>query len=247
MSDPLGVGQVGSFPTTQWSLVGRAADQADPELRRVNLERLLRQYLPSLRKALLILGIKCDNLEDVLQGFICDRVIQKNILSAADKTRGRFRSFIFTSLRNFAFNQARADSAAKRAPERVVALDGNSALELPAGDDGARDLFDTAWLRDVLAQGLSRMRARCERAPGNGARVWQVFEWRILSPATSGGEPPPYDVIAAKLGDVSPLQAANLLVTAKRMFERELRAVIAEYSRDEQEVDEEINSLKALC
>jgi len=58
---------------------------------------------------------------------------------------------------------------------------------------------------------------------------------------------PPYDVIAAKLGDVSPLQAANLLVTAKRMFERELRAVIAEYSRDEHEVDEEINSLKALC
>ena len=239
-------GQEGSFPTTQWSLVGRAADEANPEARRESLERLLRRYLPSLRRAAMQLGVSCERIEDVLQSFICDRVIQKNILAAADETRGRFRSFIFASLRNFVFNQARAASAAKRAPDRLIKLDGD-AFELVDDNRGARDAFDDAWVREVLGQVVSRMRAHCEHMGASGTDVWRVFEWRILAPAASDADPLPYEVIAQRLGDTSPLQAANLLVTAKRMFSRELRAVVAEYTRDEVEAAEEIRSLKALC
>ena len=47
-------------------------------------------------------------------------------------------------------------------------------------------------------------------------------------------------------GASSPLQLSNLLVTGKRMFLRTLRGVIAEYARDEDEVEEELRELKRV-
>jgi RNA polymerase sigma-70 factor (ECF subfamily) len=240
-------GSPDSFPTTQWTLVGDAARGLDPERRREAMGQLLERYLPALRRAVTRIGVRGDQVEDLLQGFICDRVMQQNILSAADQTRGRFRSFIFTSLRNFVFNQARAGLAAKRSPERLISLDGENKLDVPAGNDDARDAFDEAWVRDVLQQTLARMRTQCDRSRDTGQRVWQVFEWRVVAPSTEGVEPLPYDDIAVRLGGTTPLQAANLLVTAKRMFARELRSVVAEYTRDEDELEEEIRSLKAVA
>ena len=38
--------------------------------------------------------------------------------------------------------------------------------------------------------------------------------------------------------------ASNALVTAKRMFERNLRAVVAEYAADEADIDREIAELR---
>src|SRR5688572_7820127 len=236
----------GSFPTTQWTLVGNAARLGDPERRREAMGQLLERYLPALRSAASRLGVRPDQVDDLLQGFICDRVIQQNILAAADQARGRFRSFIFTSLRNFVFNQARAAMAAKRSPERLSSLDADGAPDVAADDADARDAFDDAWVQDVVAQTLDRMRTQCDGARETGRRVWQVFEWRVVGPSTAGDEPLPYEMIATRLGGTTPLQAANLLVTAKRMFARELRTGIAEYTRDEDELEEELRSLKAV-
>ena len=77
----------GSFPTTQWTLIGNAARASDPERRREAMGKLLERYLPSLRHAVSRIGAPPDQVEDLLQGFICDRVIQQNILSAADQAR----------------------------------------------------------------------------------------------------------------------------------------------------------------
>jgi hypothetical protein len=42
------------------------------------------------------------------------------------------------------------------------------------------------------------------------------------------------------------VQAANALVTAKRMFTRILRGVIGEYESDEEEIDSEIDDLHKI-
>src|SRR5690242_7649392 len=95
--------EVGGFPTTHWSLVDRASHE-DPEVRRQGITELLKRYAPALRSVLKFYHVAPSDSEDLLQGFICDRVIQQNILSWADQARGRFRSFIFTSLRNYMLN-----------------------------------------------------------------------------------------------------------------------------------------------
>ena len=44
----------------------------------------------------------------------------------------------------------------------------------------------------------------------------------------------------------APIQAANLLTTAKRKFTRILRSVVGEYAGDEKRIDQEILDLKSI-
>jgi hypothetical protein len=56
--------------------------------------------------------------------------------------------------------------------------------------------------------------------------------------------PEPYDKLVGRLGLASPSQAANLLITAKRMFNRHLRAVVMETVADPAQAEDEIEELK---
>ena len=76
--------------------------------------------------------------------------------------------------------------------------------------------------------------------------VWGVFDCRILKPLFEETAPLAYEELVARFGLQSPAQASNLLITAKRMFGRFLRSVIAEYSADEAEIEAEIEELKAV-
>ncbi len=76
--------------------------------------------------------------------------------------------------------------------------------------------------------------------------VWGVFEVRILAPILQGTEPADYRELVERFGLRSPSQASNVLITGKRMFERVLRSVVAEYARDERDVDEEIGELREI-
>ena len=76
------------FPSTQWSLVGRAG-QMTGERRREALATVLHRYMPALR-AHLVLGrrIPPDRADDLIQGFIADKMIEQNLLSTAEQNRG---------------------------------------------------------------------------------------------------------------------------------------------------------------
>jgi DNA-directed RNA polymerase specialized sigma24 family protein len=155
------------FPTTRWSLVARAGNApassgdadaaagADEASRREALGVLLTRYLPALRSHLLRKGIRAHRVDDLLQGFIADRVIGGDLLAAADRGRGRFRAFLVTSLNNFAANCLREETAAKRAPKgRAVVSLASPELASKTGDHSSADAFDVDWAREVLAEAL---------------------------------------------------------------------------------------------
>jgi hypothetical protein len=76
--------------------------------------------------------------------------------------------------------------------------------------------------------------------------VWVIFECRVVKPAFDGIEPMPYEVLIERFGLQSPIQAFNLLTTAKRKFARILRSVAGEYAGDPQLIDQEIDDLKSI-
>ena len=233
---------VGQFPTTHWSLVNRAAGQ-DVAVRGEAIAELLKKYLPALRSVLRFYRVPASEGEDILQSFICDRVIQQNILSCADQTRGRFRSFIFASLRNFMLNWARSARASKRSSKMpLLSLDVDPGIDVEA--KALCDDFDNAWVRTLLQQTLDRMHTYCSR--NDSEVIWEVFDQRLLKPSYDGTTPISYEELTARLKLKSPAQAANMLVTAKRIFARTLRSVVAEYARDEDEIAEELSMLRAL-
>ncbi|MHC4405182.1 MAG: hypothetical protein ACYTG0_36515 [Planctomycetota bacterium] len=228
------------FPETGWSLVERAAGE-DPGGRREALGELLTTYLPALRARLIQKRkVPADQVDDVLQGFVTDKILRRDLLASADRRRGKFRTLLLTSLDRYIVSQKRYEQAQKRAAERAVSLDTEKHGQAAVNGETASDTFDTAWARTVLDQTLEEMRSECQAT--KRGEVWGVFEARVIAPTIRGEQPMPYQDLVTRYGFVTPRQASNALNTGKRMFTRILRAVVGQYTHAD-EIDGEIREL----
>ena len=224
--------EIGDFPSTRWSLIFSAHDQ-DPVRRRQALEELLRLYLPALRAHLLYhRNIERDRAEELLQGFVADRILQHDLFAKAELGRGRFRSFLLRSLENYVANET-----GREARRREVAFEGEPA------EEATSDVFEVEWARQLLQETLGRMREECE-SKGQPS-LWELFDCRVIGPTLTGSHPPSYNSLVERFRFRSAKQAANALITAKRQFERTLGAVIAETEcvTSDKEIEAEIADL----
>ncbi len=76
--------------------------------------------------------------------------------------------------------------------------------------------------------------------------LWVVFTERVLRPSSENNQPSGHGKLAGDLKLGSSKAAANLLVTAKRLFARMLRLVVAEYVSSERKIDDEIADLMRI-
>ncbi|MBC8105708.1 MAG: sigma-70 family RNA polymerase sigma factor [Anaerolineae bacterium] len=224
----------GAFQTTRWTLVARAGGLSVTQ-RGPALSELLRCYLPAMRSHLVRRQrIAPERADDLLQGFIVRKILEYDLIARADQARGKFRTLLLTSLDNFVRNELGrpARESGQELPEALP----DDGLE-PGAD------FDVPWAQALLGQAIERMRAECERE--GRTDVWGVFDARILGPTLRDEPTMEYAQLVERFGLKSPAQASNVLITAKRMFERTLRSVVAEYA-DESAIDEEINDLRIV-
>jgi hypothetical protein len=238
MTDPT---RYHDIPSTQWSIVVRAA-HVDPVVRQQAIAEWLARYLPALRTHLvLVKRIPGSAADDLLQAFIADKILDQEILGYASRQRGKFRNFIFAAVDRFVVDDDRYQRARKRAPEGTEMLD--EGLPDTAAPSPSR-ASDIAWGRQVIEQVVEGMKKEC--AEQNRPDIWRMFQLRLLGPFYEGTQPPAYQELVAEFGFRSPAQASNVLITAKRMFIRLLRARIAEYEPNAEAVEEEIRSLRKI-
>jgi RNA polymerase sigma-70 factor (ECF subfamily) len=235
----------GQWPQTQWSLVARAA-HIDAALKRQALGDLLTRYRSALLAHLVRRkGLRLERAEDLLHEFLASKILDDGIIERAQREKGRFRNFLRVALDRFLVSQYRRDSAAKRAPDSggvaSLAEDGDLARSPEAAPDSTLDI---AWAKQVVLEALKRMKEDC-LARGRDD-MWAVFEARILAPAFDGADETSYDNLIARFGFDSPRAASNVLMNAKRAYERALRSVIAEYEPDSADIDSEIEDLRSL-
>ncbi|QDU72565.1 hypothetical protein [Mucisphaera calidilacus] len=232
------------FPATQWTLIGEASGAGDRA--REALNSLLANYLPALRSHLIFRKrFRSDEADELLQGFIADKVIERNLLSKADQARGKFRTLLLTALNNYVISVKRAEKAAKRQPGGSLrSIDDEGAEHLGAVEDAHVRTFEVEWARLVLNQTVERVREQCDSS--QRPELWGILEMRILRPTLEGSEPTDYDTLVKQFQFKSPMQASNALITAKRMFVRQLREVISAYAQSEDEIDREIEELRDL-
>jgi len=157
------------------------------------------------------------------------------LLQHANEGRGRFRTFLLTSLNNFAIGQFRKKS-------RSIS-DATVALPHAIGDatPPPQSVVEAQWAKSLIHAVLAGMRDECERT--DRMDVWLVFEARILAELFEDRPPVSYQQLADELRLSSPTQAANLLVTAKRMYTRLLRSAVSEYESANADIDAEIADL----
>ncbi len=229
------------FPTTQWSAVKRAGEAGGGS---AALGELLVKYLPALRAHLIrTRRIRPNEVDDLLQGFVADKVIHDRLIGHADRYRGKFRTFLLATLDNYLVSTIRHERSQRRSPGKPM-LDVTEVQIAGGSDAGPGGAFDVAWARQVLAQTMARMQAECERS--GQPHIWQVFVCRVLEPIFNQAPVEAYKDLVDRFAFASPTQAANALITGKRMFKRNLRLVISEYARDAAEVEEELASLRAI-
>jgi DNA-directed RNA polymerase specialized sigma24 family protein len=229
------------FPSTDWSAIARTSLGSEGE-RREALSALVARYMPVLRAYLRFKWrLSSAAADDILQNFLLDKVLEQDLLGRADRSRGRFRTLLMTALDRYVISEHRRKTSDKELALEGVSLEAADEAVLPG--PRAADTFDIAWARQVLGIALERMRAECDAT--SRPEVWGLFESRVLGPTLDGIEPPPLRELVSRHRLASAEQASNLLITAKRMFARHLRLVIAEYVPPE-DVEEEIRVLMQI-
>jgi RNA polymerase sigma-70 factor (ECF subfamily) len=155
-----------SFFTTRWSVVSRAGSGSQDA--RDALETLCAAYWFPLYAYARRRGLDHHAAQDAVQGFFA-RLIEKRDLALADRSRGRFRSFLLAALSNFLANEWDKARAEKRGGSRArLSIDAAEAERRYAGDfsvPGAPErVFDRQWARELLARARLALAAEWERA-----------------------------------------------------------------------------------
>lgn len=233
----------GFFHSTYWPLV-RQAGRPGPEQEQA-LDYLVRQYAPALRRYCQVrFHCSADRARDFVQGFLLDKVVKRDLIARAREGEGRFRTFLATAMNRWVVDAIRREQRQKRQPPGgMVELDGLPENH-PAFHVENDPVFDQLFVRQVVATAIQRTRAYCHDHGHDAA--WTVFYHRVLAPTLDLGEARPYEQLIRELGLGSIPEARNRLTTAKRVFRRQLEAVVMEYSNHWQEAAEELADLRRL-
>ena len=240
MSDDA-LARLGRFPThTRWSLISRARRKVTEEQRQA-LSELLLLYMPALRTHLVLgMRLRSDRVDDLLQGFVTEKILAGTLVAQAKREKGRFRDWLRCSLTRYVYEVHRRETAKKRYPSKGTIVPLDEGLEEAVSYDLGKKIFDSAWAKSVLSQACARMEARCKDV--GRPDIWEVFECRLLRPILEEMPPIPYQDLVERFRFESPRQASSVLTTGKCAFGRALRSVIKEYAPG-RTVEEEIKNL----
>jgi len=148
------------FPTTRWTLVVAAGDRQRKETRSA-LVSLCENYWYPLYAYLRRRGYPADQAQDLTQDFFV-RVLEGRYLDRADPEKGRFRSFILTSLKFFVADEADRQRAQKRGGGSVLPLEFSSGEERyqrePAHAETPERIFERRWALSVLDRVVEKLR-----------------------------------------------------------------------------------------
>ena len=148
------------FPTTRWSLVVAAGDPHRKDAQSA-LVSLCEKYWYPLYAYLRRRGYPSHQAQDLTQEFFI-RVLEGRYLDRADPEKGRFRSFILTSLKFFVADEEDRHRAHKRGGGMVVPLEFSSGEERyqrePAHDETPERIFERRWALSLLDRVVEKLR-----------------------------------------------------------------------------------------
>ena len=160
------------FSATSWTNL-IAARQADKVAGEAALEKLCRSYWYPLYAHVRRRGFDPDSAQDLTQDFFF-QIIRKNYLGSADRTKGKFRSFLLAALDHFLLDQRKRANAQKRGGgQTIISLDdedpeGRFLNEL-AVDMSPEKIFTRQWFLTLYDKVLSQLRDDCVAA-GKGVQ-----------------------------------------------------------------------------
>ncbi len=232
-------GAGGRFETTQWSLV-LAAGQGGSAAAEEALARLCSLYWYPVFAFVRRRGYTADDAQDLTQGFFA-RLIEKGDLRAADRNRGRFRSFLLTNCQYFLANERDRAFSRKRGggrvplPIDVAAAEGRYERAFAHTETPER-LYDRQWSLALLDGVFEALRA--EYAATGRAGLFDRLK-EFLTAADDAGT---HADAAREMGTTA--GAVKVAVhRLRRRYREELRRRVADTVGSDRDVDDEIRYL----
>jgi RNA polymerase sigma factor (sigma-70 family) len=237
-------GQSDPFAPTHWSVILAAGGNQDTsEIARAALTQLCETYWPPLYTFVRSSGHSMHDAQDLTQSFFA-YLIEHKIYARADRQKGKFRSFLLASLKNFLADASDRERTLKRGGGQSFlplheeqAKEAESLFQTHSATSSEDQIFDRSWAEALVAAGLERLSADYK----SESKEKLFNELRIF--LTSGADPlPTYAELAVRLGTAESTLRSQ--VTRLRARYREaLRAEARRTVDTEAQVDEELRVL----
>lgn len=155
------------FATTHWTVVLEAGRANSPAAAQA-LERLCSAYWYPLYAYIRRKGHTCHDAQDLVQDFF-GRLLERNYFRLADRNRGRFRTFLLTSLQHFLTNEWQKANRAKRGGNhQFLSMDEEAAEVRFAGELAIQQppdsLYDRGWAAILIERALVALRVEFEQS-----------------------------------------------------------------------------------
>jgi DNA-directed RNA polymerase specialized sigma24 family protein len=227
----------GSFPSTRWSLIVRAGALASSE-DRAALTELCSLYWYPLYAFIRSKGNDPDRSLDLTQSFFA-RLLEKGVIARADRSKGRFRSFLRTDCQHFLVDNLRRERVRARVL-KPVSIDRDFAENRyrhePVDRMTPDRVFDRAWAMTLLDRVLEILADNYAASSRS-----DIFE-KLKIVLTQGRDAVDTSALAVQLGMTEGV--VNVAVhRLKNRYRKVLQELIAETLDDPSEIDDEIQSL----
>ena len=235
----------GRLVTTRWTVIlsGSGSKSKEKETRAA-LAELCRTYWRPIFAFISRRGYSTQDAEDLTQDFFV-MILKGDWLQNADPSRGRFRSLLLKSLKNFLNDAADKIHARKRGGDVSFISWDDWMAEAPSelsmstqrlNSLPAERLFDVRWAATVVERALRRLREECERQGR-----WRVFD--VLSGYLTAERD---DVSSASLATKLELpqgRVKKLLYHMRQRYRWLLRDEVAQTVENPADIEDELRHL----
>lgn len=241
-ADPLSRRGQRWFSTTHWSMVLKAGSPDDAESREA-LATLCQAYWSPVYSFIRQRERDRDAAMDLTQGFFA-ALLEKGGVAFARRERGRFRSFLLTSVKNFLANEQDALRAQKRGGGQApISIDGDawessSSLREPATEETPETSFEKQWALTLLDRAMIDLEKEMESSGG-------LERYRTLKSYLISDADPPYEDLARDL-TMTEEAVRVALHRMRRRFGTRLREQVAQTVDDPAKTEDELRYLIEL-
>jgi len=207
------------------------------------LEKLCRAYWYPLYVYVRRQGNSPEDAQDLTQDFL-SRLLEKNYFAKADRDRGKFRTFLLGSLKNFLVNEWKRAGRLKRGGGvEFLSIDANVAEDRyatePANEANPDAAYEQRWAVTLIEHVLATLRR--EYIAADKARLFEELKGFIWGDKSTAS----YAEIAGHLN----LTEGTVKVAVHRLrqrFRELLRAEVAHTVARPEDVDGELRHLIAV-